>query len=383
MRRNARFFVVVVALLSLFCFYVGSRLIPDAWPALAQAAGWIAIAAVIVEPVAALVARSRGLARGDSVFWIALAPVGLFLMVLTFTVVRDVVWLGASIAGWLPADGVDRRALHDWTSFVVVVVGVLLFALSLWRAQSGPRVVHVRVPVRDLQPELEGFTVVQLSDIHIGRSLRRPFLERVVDVVNALEADLIAVTGDLVDGSVDDLRDDTAPLASLKATHGAWFVPGNHDYYSGVLPWIAEVKRLGLRVLLNEHHVIEHDGGGRLVVGGVTDHSQGASVTGHASDPHKAIAGAPENAFKLLLAHQPASAAEAAKAGFDLQLSGHTHGGQFFPGTLFAHLVFPFVRGLHKLGEMWVYTSSGTGYVGPRLRTASAEITKLVLVRAP
>jgi hypothetical protein len=116
-----------------------------------------------------------------------------------------------------------------------------------------------------------------------------------------------------------------------------------------------------------------------MVVGGVTDHSASAMVRGHESDPHKAIAGAPEGAFRLLLAHQPASAPEAAKAGFQLQLSGHTHGGQFFPGTLFAHLVFPFVKGLHKLDDLWVYTSSGTGYVGPPLRTVQAEVTLLTL----
>ncbi|HEY4222356.1 MAG TPA: metallophosphoesterase, partial [Myxococcota bacterium] len=276
-----------------------------------------------------------------------------------------------------------REALFRGTSAAVVAAGASLFLFGMARARSKPTVVDVEVPIAGLDAALHGFTIAQISDVHVGRSIKRPFIESVVAAVNSVGADLIAVTGDLVDGTVAELGEHTAPLAGLKATHGAWFVPGNHDYYAGVLPWIDEVKRLGLRVLLNTHEVIEHDGH-KVVVAGVTDHSASRMVSGHASDPHKAMSGAPADAFKLLLAHQPASAAEASKAGFQLQLSGHTHGGQFFPGTLFAHLVFPWVAGLHKLDQMWVYTSHGTGYVGPPLRTTrvAGEVTRLVLVPA-
>jgi uncharacterized protein len=173
----------------------------------------------------------------------------------------------------------------------------------------------------------------------------------------------------------------------LKARHGSWFVTGNHDYYAGALPWIDELRSLGVNVLLNAHHVLDHEGA-PLVVGGVTDHTANGLVRGHASDPHKAMAGAPADAFKLLLAHQPASAVEAANAGFQLQLSGHTHGGQFFPGTLFARIVFPFVAGLARVAStgsksaMWIYTSRGAGFTGAQLRTVPSEITRLRLVRA-
>jgi uncharacterized protein len=374
-RRSRRFPGLIVAVLALFVAYVGLRLIPTAWPLAGVLTAWVALSSTIALPLLLMLAIRRGTV-GEGVFPYALMPVAFFLFLLTFTVPRDVVWAILSLIGTAPTE------YFDVTSGGVVVLAALTFASGFVGARGGPTVVDVRVPIDNLHPDLDGFTIAQISDVHIGRTLKRPFLERVVDQVNALEADLVAITGDLVDGHVDDLRQHTEPLRDLKARHGVWFVPGNHDYYSGVLAWVAELERLGLRVLLNAHDVIEH-AGQRLVVGGVTDHTAHVLVDGHQSDPHKAIAGAPEDAFKLLLAHQPASAKEAARAGFDLQLSGHTHGGQFFPGTILAHLVFPFVAGLAKHESMWIYTHRGTGFVGPPLRhTLACEVTRLVLVRA-
>lgn len=366
MRRHPPFFLVVLFILALVVVYVGDRLIPDGWPALWRAGGWAALASLLLVPLAAIFGfRTRR-------FGLALAPVGLFIFLLTFTALRDLLWL---VARWFAP-----HEVFPVTSFVVVMLALATFAFATLRARMGPKVIDVDVPVPDLHPDLHGFTIAQLSDVHVGRTLRRPFVEQIVQTVNGLNPDLVAITGDLVDGGVDELRDDVSPLRDLRARHGAWFVTGNHDYYSGALSWIAELEALGVNVLINAHRVLHHEGA-RLVVGGVTDHTANALVHGHESDPHKAIAGAPEDLFRLLLAHQPASAKEAARAGFDLQLSGHTHGGQFFPGTLFAHLVFPFVAGLERLNEMWIYTSRGTGFVGAPLRTVTSEITRLRLVR--
>jgi predicted MPP superfamily phosphohydrolase len=202
--------------------------------------------------------------------------------------------------------------------------------------------------------------------------------------VNRLEPDLVAITGDLVDGSVPELRSHVAPLARLSSKHGSFFVTGNHEYYSGVLPWLVELKRLGIKVLHNEHVVIER-GGAQLVLAGVPDYNAGHFDESHRSDPQQALAGAPQNAgARVLLAHQPRSAPAAAEAGFDLQLSGHTHGGQFLPWNFFVRFQQPFTAGLHRLGRMWVYVSRGTGYWGPPKRFgAPSEITELVLVAAP
>ncbi|MGA7393919.1 MAG: metallophosphoesterase [Terrimicrobiaceae bacterium] len=157
---------------------------------------------------------------------------------------------------------------------------------------------------------------------------------------------------------------------------------GNHEYYCGAHAWIAEMRRLGMSVLLNEHVVLEHFGES-VVVAGVTDLSAHHFDPAHRSDPVAAIAGAPQQSVKLLLAHQPRSALAAAEAGFHLQLSGHTHGGQFFPWNLFVKLFEPFTAGLHRLDGLWLYVSRGTGYWGPPKRFgAPSEITHLKLVRA-
>jgi predicted MPP superfamily phosphohydrolase len=192
---------------------------------------------------------------------------------------------------------------------------------------------------------------------------------------------VIAVTGDLVDGSVAQLSEHTAPLSELKARYGSFFVTGNHEYYSGAAAWIAEVTRLGVRVLQNEHVVLSHNGAA-LVLAGVNDYSA-PHAKGAPSTAQIALQGAPKGP-RVLLAHQPRSAAAALEAGVDLQLSGHTHGGQFLPWNLLVPLQQPFVAGLHKMGKLLVYVSRGTGYWGPPKRFgAPSEITLLTLERAP
>jgi predicted MPP superfamily phosphohydrolase len=237
--------------------------------------------------------------------------------------------------------------------------------------------------VAGLPDALAGFTIVQISDIHVGPTIKRPYLDRIVDRVNGLAPDAVAITGDLVDGTVRELAPHTAPLARLKATHGTFFVTGNHEYYAGAEPWIAELRRLGVRVLMNEHEVIER-AGHALVLAGVTDYSAGHFDAAHRSDPQRAIGGAPSHtALRVLLAHQPRTAPAAAQAGFDLQLSGHTHGGQFWPWNLFVPMQQPYVAGLAKHESMWIYVSRGTGYWGPPKRFgAPSEITRIRLVKA-
>jgi predicted MPP superfamily phosphohydrolase len=180
---------------------------------------------------------------------------------------------------------------------------------------------------------------------------------------------------------VHELRAHVQALARLRARHGVFFVTGNHEYYSGVDAWLAELRQLGLRILMNEHVVIDH-GSSALVVAGVPDYSAGYFRREHQPDAAAALRGAPPGAVKVLLAHQPRAALTAEPAGFHLQLSGHTHGGQFLPWNFFVRLQQPYTAGLHRLGGMWLYVSRGTGYWGPPKRFgAPSEITELLLVR--
>jgi hypothetical protein len=201
--------------------------------------------------------------------------------------------------------------------------------------------------------------------------------------VNGLNADMIAITGDMVDGGVAELSHHLEPVAGLRARHGTYMVTGNHEYYSGAHAWIREWERLGARVLLNDHVVLDHDGHS-VAIAGVTDFSAHHFDPSHRSDPKRALAGAPADAVKILLAHQPRSLHEAQREGYHLQLSGHTHGGQFWPWNLFVRLQQPFTAGLRKVDRMWVYISSGTGYWGPPMRFGvPSEITRIRLVPAP
>ncbi|GAA5175183.1 metallophosphoesterase [Niveibacterium umoris] len=370
------FLLIATSLLGLLHLYIGQRLFPVlALGDLGLALAWSLMALSVVLIPATLVARR--VARpplADRLAWAGSIAMGLFSSLLVATVLRDLTLL---LAG-------DRWAgFATLTAQAALLLAVLVTLVGFINARRTAQVVTVDVPLRDLPEALHGFTIAQISDIHVGPTIKRGYLDRIVDRVNTLQPDLIAVTGDLVDGSVHDLAAHTDPLKRLAARYGAYFVTGNHEYYSNAHAWIAEVERLGVKVLMNEHVVLDH-GGAKLVVAGVTDYTAHHFDPRHRSDPLAALAGAPANAAaKVLLAHQPRSAEAAADAGFDLQLSGHTHGGQFFPWNLFVPLQQPFTAGLHKLRDLWVYTSRGTGYWGPPKRFgAPSEITRLRLVRA-
>jgi uncharacterized protein len=376
-----RSWLLPALLLGFLHAYIGWRILPDLPVGLElRIVGVLFLVVSCGLMIFGLMARS--IPRGplsDRISAAALFTAGFFSSLLVFTLLRDVVLLAA----WLPLSSEYFHMLA--TASAVLVVGLTMFATGVGfaNARRRARVKRVEIPLRNLPPALNGFSIAQISDIHVGRTIKRGYVDAIVDAVNALDADLIAVTGDLVDGTVQDLAPHTAPFARLSARHGVFFVTGNHEYYSGERAWSAEFKRLGLRVLLNEHVVVRHRGAA-VVIAGVTDYSSHHFNAAQRSDPAAAVAGAPSNAAaKILLAHQPRSAAAAATAGFDLQLSGHTHGGQFWPWTLFVRFQQPFTAGLHRLNNLWVYISRGTGYWGPPNRFGSpSEITLLRLVPA-
>ncbi len=315
----------------------------------------------------------------DRLAWVGLTLMSFFSSLFVFTLLRDVVLLGTRLFTssdqaqlWI-APGAQSTAC---LSLFVTLAGMII-------ARRRPGIVEVNIPVIGLPRALHGFSIAQISDVHVGPTVKRGFVEGIVRRVNVLKADLIAITGDLVDGSVQQLSAHTAPLAGLTARHGSFFVTGNHEYYSGERAWTEEIRRLGMRVLKNEHVVLKHDGAS-LVLAGVTDYSAHHFDPAQRSDPAAALLGAPIDAgAKILLAHQPSSAMAAANAGFDVQISGHTHGGQFWPWNLFVHFFQPFTAGLHRLKNLSIYVSRGTGYWGPPNRFGvPSEITRIRLVPA-
>ena len=374
--------MVLMFFLLLLHAYVGWRLIPALGfaPTLQWLLGALLLASWLLMPLALLARRIRTQPLSDRLAWTGLLLMGLFSSLFVLTLLRDALALPLWAASfWWPQP--------DWlvpASAAAVPALAALFTLwGLVNARRTAEVVRVDVPIAALPAALHGFSIVQISDVHVGATIKRGYLQAIVERINALQADMVAVTGDLVDGTVQELAHHVAPLAGLSSRHGTFFVTGNHEYYSGAHAWVDELRCLGLRVLMNEHVLLRH-GDGLLALAGVADYGAHHFDESQRSDPQAAIAGVSDEVrVRVLLAHQPRSAAAAARAGFHLQISGHTHGGQFLPWKWFVRLQQPFTAGLNRWQDLWVYTSRGTGYWGPPKRLgAPSEITHLRLVAA-
>ncbi len=277
------------------------------------------------------------------------------------------------------ADPSRRLFLVNTTNAALAGSAAALTGYGIFRAVNAPDVVHVDIPMANLPASFQGFKILQISDLHISMTLKKNHVQAVVDRACQEQADMIVVTGDMADGHEKDLGPNALPLSDLKAKFGKYFVTGNHDYYSGVAPWLLRMNRLGFTPLINEHRIIEKNNA-RIVLAGITDYRAGRMVPGHASDPVKALYGAPQSIPKIMLAHQPKSIFGVSPLGVDLMICGHTHGGQYIPWNFMVPLDQPYVHGLHRHGNTLVYVSRGTGYWGPPIRVgAPPEITILRL----
>ncbi|XDD51905.1 metallophosphoesterase [Leptospira sp. WS92.C1] len=340
-------------------------------------------------PVSYYISLTSDQERIQTVFsYLAFTGLGFFTILFSLVLLKDIttISLNGITSFFSPSSDADnggliqrRQFLNQVLSFSVLGLAGGLTGIGFYQAHKKLKVIEVDVLEKNLHSSLEGFKIVQISDIHIGPTIKKSFLEAVVKTVNELEPDLIAITGDLVDGPVSKLGRHITPLANLKSKYGTFFVTGNHEYYSGALSWIRELKGHGIQVLLNENRILQH-GNASITLAGVTDLKAGSIIAEHKTDPHQAMRGGETTDYKILLAHQPNSVFESAEAGFDLQLSGHTHGGQYFPGNILIYLAQKFVAGLHRHKSTWIYVSRGTGYWGPPLRLgAPSEISVIQL----
>ncbi len=395
----AVFLVVAVALLGGMHWYLWIRLVRD--PALAEPWRRILSVALVVltfsVPIGMLALRLAPRPLDRLVPAVAFTWLGvgflLFVAVLALDLARLAAEAASLVASYLrstpeaPADPERRRFVARALAGTAAVATAGISAYAFRKATGPAEVNEVPVKLERLPAALSGLTIAQVSDLHVGPTIGARDVRRLVDQVNGLRPDVVAITGDLVDGGVRELGDAIGHLARLQARRGVYFVTGNHEYYSGVGPWLAELRRLGIRVLRNERVAIG-DAGASFDLAGVDDYSAGGFGAGHGLDLDRALAGRDPDRSLVLLAHQPRVAAvgEAVRAGVELQLSGHTHGGQIAPWNLVVAAVFPYVKGLYQHDEDGrsgqVFVSRGTGYWGPPLRLgAPPEVAKLVLTR--
>jgi predicted MPP superfamily phosphohydrolase len=297
-------------------------------------------------------------------------------------------WLGAAfylLIGLWASDfvllvlGLAGEHVARVRALAVAGVATAVVAVGHWNARRGPERKRVEIKLAAWPAALDGYRIVQLSDIHISALIRRDYAQRVVDHCAALAPDLIAVTGDLVDGSVRSLRDEVAPFADLRARDGVFFVTGNHDFYSDEESWVERVRELGMTVLRNERISIAR-GDARFELAGVDDYSTHRRASMHGLDLQAATDGWNAQIPLVLLAHDPRTFERARELGVHLQLSGHTHAGQMWPFRFFVRVQTRWIAGLYRSGASQLYVSRGTGFWGPPIRFARpAEITEIVL----
>ncbi len=391
-------FIVVFSVATFLTLYIGLRFIQPMrvrrrW----KVAAWLFVGVMLFGQRLSRLLHRNGL-EGDLLDlcnWVGYVFLGLISFLVVFMLVRDIPLLVRATMNalgrlfvkrsdrpyFIEPDLERRRFLLIASNAVILASVVPLSGYAIFEARRKPTVVYNDLIIPDLPQGLDGFTIAQISDTRIVPTIRGEWMRMVVDEVNALEADMVVHTGDLVDGSVTQLNGAVRPIADLKAPHGTWFCTGNHEYYSGVQAWLKETSRLGMQPLVNEHVLID-TGKGKILLAGVSDYNGSRLEPSHTSSPADAIKGAPDHDVSILLAHQPRSVFEASKAGFDVQLSGHTHGGQDFPYTLAIHLFQPYLRVLHLHDDTPPYVNTGTGYWGPPMRLGTtSEITLHTLRR--
>lgn len=288
------------------------------------------------------------------------AAMAILTYITVFSVLRDLVYVYSD---------------DLYPSSYVLILAFMSCVVGFINAVSGPKIKKVTVPIAAHAPTLHGLKIVQISDLHIGATIKQKYVSKVVKKINKLEADLVVLTGDIGDGKVSTLEKDILPLAKLQAKYGIFFTPGNHEYYWNVDEWLKAMSKAGIINLVNDHRIILHREKSVLIAGIPDPVSR---VLPDFNSFRNASAD-----YRILLSHRPGIALEASENAIDLTLSGHTHAGQFFPWTIVVKFVHKISKGLHQVGRMWIYVNPGTGSWGPLIRLGtSPEITLLTLTQS-
>ena len=371
--------LVLTSITALFACLVDAWLTPDLALDPSARLLWrgLLLAAAVGTPVGLLAPMIRTPTLQRLLAWPGLILMGWFSSLVILTLLRG---LGLSLAELLSA---PDPAWSEASARGVLALSLLASLIGYVNARRVPALKRISFRTPRIGAALDGLRIVQLSDIHVGPTIGAAQVRRMVAACNRAEPDLVVITGDVVDGSPQRLGHAVAELGGLRARHGVFMVPGNHDYYSGIASWLPVFAACGIEVLLNAHRAIAV-GDETLYVAGVTDHSAHRFVPAQRSSPEAALRGIPADAPVLMLAHQPVQGREMPGGRIMLQLSGHTHGGQFFPWGWLVPLQQPITAGLSRRLGHAVYVSRGTGYWGPPKRLFSpAEITVITLRADP
>lgn len=387
-KRGCVFILFYTAIAAICVFYVGVRVVtPLRLPRLVSTVLWVALVFIGFLGIALnLLNRSGGGLPSETLFPVATGVMQSCLFLLAFLVfARDVVTLPWLLVHRFSRNAPEktvrkRRILFNITGVILVFAALFLGVTGHDNAYRVPDVREVEVRLPGLPKGLDGYRIAALSDLHVGGRAGNQWIKDIVTRTNAVGADAVVILGDVVDGKPETLYDDVRLLTGLRAPDGVHLILGNHEYISGYEEWVAAFRKMGLAPLLNTHRLITHNGA-RIAFAGITDLAQESFHVGPPPSPAKAIEGVPDSALRVLLSHRPRMARENAAVGYDLQLSGHTHGGQMLPGQIFVAYFNKYLAGLYQVGKMVLYVTRGTGHFGnmPVRVFAPSEISLLTL----
>ena len=381
------FLLVALTMLWIIHGYVAWRIIPSIGLTSFQSnLGYLLMFLLSLLPILPILLRFYGSETKiiDKLSLVGYTSLGFFVITFITLAIKDIFLQAVSITESLFVsdafiDDSKRSFIKKSLSIGIIGISSSATAYGFHLSRKGPTIIHQDIFLESLPNNFENFTIAQISDLHVGPTIKRKYVEGVLQKIGQVNPDLIAVTGDLVDGSVKHLSGDLQPFKDLIARHGTYFVTGNHEYYSGVDSWLEETDRLGMINLINENRLIKIDGK-HIAIAGITDFRAHQIKREHKSDPKKALESIDKDIVKILLAHQPNSIYSVHDAGADLQLSGHTHGGQFWPLNYPTKLANAYLAGHYEHGSTQIYVNRGTGYWGPPLRIGiPAEISLLRL----
>ncbi len=346
---------------------------------------YLLIALAISFPLALFVDKIASVKYSFPLLWLSYFWIGammlLFFLLVSMDIIKIVPYLFHKLT-WAGKGVINPERREFVSTMFATAASATVFIASgigVKNYYSTAIVKKYNVLLKNLPETFKGFKIVQISDLHIGQMMSGKTLKLIVDQVNNLKPDLIAITGDIADGSVAKLLQEVKPLKKLKAPKGIYFVTGNHEYYSGVEEWTLAIKKMGITVLNNENIKIKR-GSDYFYLAGVTDHEGKRFGKRHAADFKKALFGLKSDKKKILLAHQPIAVQKASNFGTDLVLAGHTHGGQIWPFNYFVYLQQPYLKGFYEYQGTRLYVNQGTGCWGPPIRLGSHnEITQITL----
>jgi predicted MPP superfamily phosphohydrolase len=380
------FFGIFLAVMFSLHYYLWARLVRDtglAMPWKALATGAIILFGSLI-PLSFMLIRSAPRVIAAPLSWVVYIWMGAAFFLVVLLALGDLVRLPVGLARLIsgaPVDEERRQFINLLVAGAALAGSGGLSLLGLLGGSAGAiQIKKVKVVLKKLSPEKNGYRIAQITDLHVGPTIGASYVRTVVSEVMALKPDLIVITGDLVDGTVKELSPLMGDLKELHAKDGVFFITGNHEYYTGDVPgWYAWLRSAGITPLENERVSLGGPKGFELA--GLPDLA--ARQFGGEPDLDKTLAGRDEAKAFVLLAHQPVTFLEAQQKGVDLQLSGHTHGGQLFPFNYLVRLAQPYIAGLYQKGDSQLYVSCGTGYWGPPMRLgAPSEITQIELVSA-